>query len=137
MLKFFPKFLKKLFSSSFSSSTKKSLLGAYLAGLIEGDGTIAVSDTNKYSPKIIIAFCKADLTFAKKLKSITNCGKIQEKPNTGFCIWSIQAKDEVIKIINLVNGYFRTPKIEDLHSAIKFFKPTVLIFVINSIIKIR
>ena len=43
-----------------SCSSESSLLGPYLAGLIEGDGTIAVHDTKstaiKYRPIIIIVF---------------------------------------------------------------------------------
>lgn len=46
----------------------KTQLGPYLAGLIEGDGTIAVHDikstSKKYSPMIIIVFKKIRFTFS-------------------------------------------------------------------------
>ena len=45
-------------------------------------------------------------------------GKVISKPNAGHVILQILAKDEVLKIINLINGYMRTPKIEALHRAI-------------------
>jgi hypothetical protein len=35
-------------------------------------------------------------------------------------LWQIQKKEDVIKIINLINGYMRTPKIEALHRAINW-----------------
>ena len=67
-----------------------SLLCSYLAGLIEGDGTFAVHDTSstnkKYNPKIIIVFNKADLTLAKYLQSITNCGLVSIKSERGYVL---------------------------------------------------
>ena len=93
-------------------------LGSYLAGLIEGDGTLAVqiknSKAKKYSPKIIIAFKKADLPLANYLQTITNCGKVYIKPNRVYILWQIQDLVSVYIIINLINGYMRTPKIEAL-----------------------
>jgi len=97
-------------------------LSPYLAGLIEARGSIAVHDKNskskKYRPKIIIVFSLADKPLAEKLASILQAGKVICKPNTGHVLWQILAKEEVIKIINLINGYMRTPKIEALHRAI-------------------
>lgn len=52
--------------------------------------------------------------------SITKIGKLYNKPQQGCVIWHIQNKDDVIKLINLINGYMRTPKIEALHRAIKW-----------------
>lgn len=42
------------------------------------------------------------------------------KPHQGCVIWHIQNIEDVLKIINLINGYMRTPKIEALHTAIKW-----------------
>ena len=69
-------------------------LGPYLAGLIEGDGTIAVHDSNsrrltqakKYNPAIIVVFNSKDLPLAKFLKEITNCGTVLIKPNRGYVL---------------------------------------------------
>jgi hypothetical protein len=33
-------------------------------------------------------------------------------------LWSIKNSEDVIKIIHIINGYMRTPKIESLHRAI-------------------
>lgn len=40
------------------------------------------------------------------------------KLELGHVILQILSKDEVLKIINLINGHMRTPKIETLHRAI-------------------
>ncbi len=59
-------------------------------------------------------FSLADKPLADKLSSILQSGKVISKPNVGHVLWQI----EVIKIINLINGHMRTPKIEALHRAI-------------------
>lgn len=43
--------------------------------------------------------------------------KVISKPNAGHVLLQILAK-QVLNIINLINGYMRTPKIEALHRAI-------------------
>ena len=100
-------------------------LGHYLAGLIEGDGTIAVHDkassSKKYSPIIIIVFKKSDLPFAKFLCELTNCGKVYQKPERGYVLWQIQDLVGVFTILKLINGKMRTPKIEVLDRAINWF----------------
>lgn len=108
------------------SSGDRTKLGAYLAGLIEADGSIAVHDKStkaqKYRPKIIVVFSLADKPLAEKLAFITQAGTVyQQKAGAGYLLWQIQKKEDVIKIINLINGYMRTPKIEALHRAINWF----------------
>lgn len=102
----------------------RSKLGPYLAGLIESDGTIAVhnkdSNSKKYNPKIAIVFNIVDEPLALKLASITNTGTIYKKKDAGHVLWQIQKLEDVIKIINIINGYMRTPKIEALHRAINW-----------------
>ena len=97
-------------------------IGAYLAGLIEGDGTFAVhnkkSTAKKYSPMIIIVFKKADLPLAQYLQNLTKCGNVYLKPNRGYVLWQIQNISNVFTIVNLINGYMRTPKLEALNRTI-------------------
>ena len=100
-----------------------SSFGPYLAGLIEGDGHIAVQDksTEKkviHRPKIIIAFNIHDKPLADKISMDLQVGKVISKPKEGHVILQILSKEEVLKIIYLINGYMRTPKIEALHRAI-------------------
>lgn len=96
----------------------------YLAGLIEGDGHIAVHDKNtqkkEYRPKIIIAFNIHDKPLADKLSAELKVGKIITRSEAGHVLLQILAKQEVLKIINLINGHMRTPKIEALHRAIRW-----------------
>lgn len=96
----------------------------YLAGLIEGDGHIAVHDSNskskKFRPKIIITFNLNDKPLAEKLSAVFKVGKVISRPSAGHVILQIRAKKEVLKIINLINGSMRTPKIEALHRAISW-----------------
>lgn len=103
----------------------RNKLGPYLAGLIEADGSFAIHDKNsrakRYAPKIIIVFSLNDYPLAEKLVSLTNVGKIYKKENQGCVIWSIQNSQDVIKIIHIINGYMRTPKIEALHRSINWY----------------
>jgi LAGLIDADG endonuclease len=107
-----------------------SNLGSYLAGLIEGDGTFAIqnikSTTIKYRPKIIVVFKKADLPLAQYLKNITNCGKVYIKSDRGYILWQIQDIVGVFTIVNLINGYMRTPKIEALERTINWLNEYIL-----------
>ena len=103
----------------------RSKLGAYLAGLIEADGTFAIHDINsnakKYRPKIMVVFAIDDKPLADKLISITEAGTLYVKSNAGHVLWQIQKTEDVIKIINIINGFMRTPKIEALHRAINWY----------------
>lgn len=95
------------------------MLGYYLAGLIEGDGSIILrkGDREKTSPKIVFTFGMKELKMFEKLQKILNTGSIyMEKRGVGR--YSITNADAVINVINLVNGKFRTPKITALHNAI-------------------
>lgn len=108
-----------------TESELRSKMGPYLAGLIEADGSFAIHDKDskakKYRPKILVVFSLPDEPLANKLASITNAGTVYSRKSSGCVIWHIQKIEDVIKIINLINGYMRTPKIEALHRAINWF----------------
>lgn len=117
-------FSNKYSTQNFNTQQSKtsSKLGPYLAGLIEADGSIAVhnkeSKTKKYRPQIIVVFNLADKPLGEKLAFITQAGQIYDKKKAGCVLWQIQKKEDVKKIINIINGYMRTPKIEALDRAI-------------------
>jgi len=100
----------------------RSKWGPYLAGLVEADGSIAVHDKDskakRYLPKILIVFSLDDTPLANKLLSIIKVGKLYIKKSGGHVLWEIVSLKDVLIIINLINGYMRTPKIDLLHRAI-------------------
>jgi len=107
-----------------SSTCSDKMWGSYLAGLIEGDGHIAVHDKKSkskvYRPKIIIVFNINDRPLAVKLSTLLKVGKVVDRSSAGHVLLQILAKQEVLKILNLINGRMRTPKIEALHRAIRW-----------------
>ena len=117
---------KKMLLTSKNQNFKNenSNLGPYLAGLIEGDGTFAIHDTKstakKYRPMIIIVFKLADLPLAEYLQELTNCGTVYKKSDRGYVLWQIQDIIGVYTIVNIINGYMRTPKIEALNRTINW-----------------
>ena len=104
---------------SYSKKTD-NLLGSYLAGLIEGDGSIIIRKGlhEKISPAIIFTFHKKEWLMFEKLRMVINSGIIYQEKTQEICRYRISNAEAVIKVINLINGYFRTPKIEALHRAI-------------------
>jgi hypothetical protein len=101
-----------------------SQLGFYLAGLIEGDGSIWTPKTlvspNEYicNSRIQISFHKKEIPFFENLKSIIGAGGIYNPKIGNACSYKIAKTDKLIELINLINGKFRTPKIICLHKAI-------------------
>lgn len=109
--------INKEFDSSFAS---------YLAGLIEGDGTIIVPKTerspkgNLYYPSIQIVFDLRDFPLALMIQSKLNHGSISRKKASSAYVLSINKLEGVISITYLINGYMRTPKIYALHRLINW-----------------
>jgi hypothetical protein len=107
-----------------------SRLGSYLAGLIEGDGTFAVNDktttVKKYYPMILVVFKKSDYPLAKYLRDITNSGTVLIKQDRGYVLWQIQDIFGVYTIVNLINGYMRSPKIEALSRTINWLNNYII-----------
>lgn len=91
-----------------------------LAGLIEGDGSIIVPKEGKrHNPNIRIAFNEKDKKLAEKLKEKLEVGEIY-KGKGRFYLLQIGRKDDLKKIVKLINGKMRTPKIEALERLIKW-----------------
>jgi hypothetical protein len=99
-------------------------LGYYLAGLIEGDGNIWTSKTYKsangrtYSPCVQFTFHVNELPLFKHMKDVLGGGSFYKVKLNNVCRYRISDKNTLIKVINLINGKFRTPKIKYLHRAI-------------------
>ena len=92
-------------------------LGSYLAGLIEGVGNIIVSDKTHL---IRICFNIKDKSFLLYLYSKLDIGYIIHPKKRGcydnYILWEITNYNDLLKIVNLINGYFRTPKLEALNN---------------------
>nr|UEX92782.1 LAGLIDADG endonuclease [Ophiocordyceps lanpingensis] len=91
----------------------------YLAGLIEGDGSIIVRKGKReaIAPMIVFTFGKKEIPMYVKLKQVINSGYIYTEKK-GVCRYSITNPEIVTRIIRQINGKFRTPKIYALHKAI-------------------
>ena len=96
----------------------------YLAGLIEGDGTIVVPKTER-SPKgvlnygsVQIAFHLKDLPLALMIQKMLGEGSLARKKGVNAYILTLNSYKGLILIISLLNGKMRTPKIESLYKLI-------------------
>jgi Cytochrome C and Quinol oxidase polypeptide I/LAGLIDADG endonuclease len=100
----------------------------YLAGLIEGDGTIIVPLYQRDKkgrltyPSIQIVFGLMDLPLALIIQKTLGFGSISRKKGKGAYILTINNTEGLIKTILLVNGKFKTAKIEALGKLIDWFK---------------
>ena len=115
---------KRLFSNSFKNNDFNSKFASYLAGLIEGDGTIIVPKTERSTkgrlnyPSIQIIFDLRDLPLALIIQSKINHGSISRKKGVNAYVLTINNFEGLIIIANLINGYMRTPKINALYRLI-------------------
>ena len=62
-----------------------------------------------------------ELILYQHIKHVIGGGNIYKMKYKNACRYIISDKFTVIKMIHLINGKFRTPKIEYLHKAIKYF----------------
>jgi len=103
---------------------RKTMLGHYLAGLIEGDGSIIVPKTIRNQkgkllyPKVKITFVDKDAPLAEKIKELMGAGTIERPSNTKYLNLLFQDVKSLQAIAVLLNGKMRTPKIEALYRLI-------------------
>ena len=104
-----------------ATSVNKNMLGHYLAGLIEGDGSIIVPRTNRNKkgkllyPRVKITFVDKDAPLAIKLQEVFGAGTLEYPKNAKYVNLLFQNVTSLKKIAVLINGKMRTPKIEALH----------------------
>jgi len=100
---------------------------SYLAGLIEGDGYISITNENRII--LGITFNIKDRFLAESLLNYLSLlpnggtgGKDSIAKRKTNCVeLRISAKNSIHKVINLINGKFRTPKIDQLYKLIDWF----------------
>jgi hypothetical protein len=98
-------------------------LNSYIAGLFEGDGHIWIQKIDKmiikrHNPRFCITFHIKDAALAIKLISILEYGHIAYRPKDNACVLIISEVKGLVKIINLINGELRTPKISQVYTLI-------------------
>lgn len=105
---------------------KPSLFSSYLAGIIEGDGCITVPTSIRslkgklnYS-SIQIVFHSKDLPLALIIQKELAQGSLSKKKGVNAYILTINSYEGLYKIISLINGNMRTPKIHSLYKLIDF-----------------
>ena len=102
-------------------------LGHYLAGLIEGDGSIIVPSRIRspkgklYYPSIQVVFHLKDLPLALTILKAIGQGSLQRVKRAQAYVLSINNLPGVVKVIELINGKMRSPKIAALHRLITWF----------------
>jgi Cytochrome C and Quinol oxidase polypeptide I/LAGLIDADG endonuclease len=96
----------------------------YLAGLIEGDGSIHVPKTERSIkgkinyPSITIVFHLKDLPLALLVQKTIGHGSLSRVKKSNAYVLTINSNEGLILIINLINGKMRTPKMYILHNLI-------------------
>lgn len=90
-------------------------LSHYLAGLIEGDGYITITSENRVI--LGITFNLKDKPLAEKLLNFLGKGTIVKRQSNSIEL-RFSSKKTLYKIIHLINGKFRTPKIQQLYNLI-------------------
>jgi hypothetical protein len=119
--------VKHYSTSTATDYSQVSNFGYYLAGLIESDGYIYVplNSLRKYAyPYIIITFHFNDFPLLMKIKEILNTGVVTAVKGKNAYRLSIQDVTNVLNLIQLINGKFRTPKVLTLHKLIQWYKDT-------------
>jgi hypothetical protein len=101
-------------------------LAYYLAGLIEGDGTIIVPQTERSPkgklnyPSIQIQFDSRDLALALVIQNTLGLGSICKYKGSNSYRLTVNSFKGLIIMVKLLNGKFKTVKIHDLHLLIDF-----------------
>lgn len=106
---------------SIPSGAGNNNLASYLAGLFEGDGHIWIqkqSGKKSHNPRFCITFGLKNEALAKKLLAIIGSGFIRYKPKDNACVLIVSPVVGLKKIVNLINGELRTPKIHQLYNLI-------------------
>ena len=93
-----------------------------MAGLIEGDGSIVVSKEKAY---IFICFHLKDVSTAYYIKKRLGFGSIVKQKNKKAINLTIVGRRGLLKVVDLVNGKFRTKKIESLHKLLDYLKENI------------
>lgn len=110
--------------STLSINNKNDHFSYYIAGLIEGDGSIFVpkserSIKNKHNyPSIQLSFHLKDLPLAMLIQKNIGHGSLSRVKGVNAYGLTINNIEGITFLVNLINGKFRTPKIKCLFNLI-------------------
>jgi len=113
--------LKACTINTSSVSNYKNNLGSYLAGFFEGGGHIWIkrqSGKKTHNPRFCITFSLKNEGLAKKFLEILESGILRYKPKSNACVLVVSHVVGLKKIVNLINGELRTPKLHQLYNLI-------------------
>ena len=105
-------------NNGISKQDKNKNLGSYLAGLIEGDGAIHIPKNIKSASMITISFHSKDLPIILIIQKTLNIGNVYKIKGKNAYSYTISDLKGLTKIVHLINGYMRTPKIIQLYKLI-------------------
>ena len=94
---------------------------SYLAGLIEGDGSIVVPTSERSAkgklnyPSIQIVFDLRDFPLALTIQKELKHGSLSRKKGVSAYVLTINNYEGIVLLATLINGYMRTPKIYALY----------------------
>lgn len=113
----------KINNKRFYSTNVQNKNFTYLAGLFEGDGHIWIQnpdagDKKKHNPRFCITFNLKDEPLAKKLLDVIGSGFIRYKIKNNACVLVVSPVIGLKRIVSLINGELRTPKIHQLYKLI-------------------
>lgn len=116
--------VKNSTNSTFNNKSNYNNFGSYLAGLIEGDGSIVVPKTDR-SPKgklnypcINLVFNLRDFPLAQLIQKELGTGSLSMMKGINAYLLQINSLEGILKLVNLLNGNMRTSKINSLYNLI-------------------
>lgn len=116
---------KKDTCTPFNSTWNKNFC-SYLAGLIEGDGSIIVPKTERSIkgrlnyPSIQISFDSRDLALALIIQKTLGFGSISKAKGVNAYRYTVNDYSGLLSLVNMLNGNFRTIKINDFNLLINY-----------------
>ena len=119
--------LKHYTSLAINGGNSNTEFGHYIAGLIEGDGTIHVPKTERSVrgslnyPSIQIVFNLKDLPLALLIQKEIGHGSISRIKGKNAYIYTVNNLDGLLLLVSLLNGNMKTNKIYALHKLIDWY----------------
>ena len=119
-----PLIIRCFTSNKADASSGDRVVGAYLAGLLEGDGYIDIpknsNKTKRISPRFVFTFHKKNLSLFKQLHKFIGSGFFKTGPGNTMR-YVVADKQGITGTIRLTDGCSRTPKIITFYKLIDDF----------------